>query len=464
MSAGVGRRALLAGAAAALAAPGFRRAEAATGGAPSLEAILADTGLAAVTGFAVAAMDGGPELIESHDPATGRPPASVAKLVTTLYALDALGPDYRFRTRLLAAGPVEGGALRGDLVLEGGGDPVLDTDGLAALAAGLRVAGIDRVEGRFLVAEGALPFVADIARNQPEDAGYNPTISGINLNFNRVQMRWAPGSPPFFGAPGKTNVVPVSGITGRIAPGPIRHGFEPGREVWSLPAARVRGEGSDWLPVRAPAAYAGEVFAGLAGQSGLVLQRPEVVGRAAGATVALSDSPRLDRMLGDMLRFSTNLTAEAIGLRASQARGLDPSGVAASASAMSAWARDRHGVETLALVDHSGLGDRSRVAAGEMVAILRGAPALSGLLRRRPVGDLGATVAAKTGTLFFASGLAGYLTGTRTLAFAIFASDPALRARIRPEDRAQPAGSRGWTARARAQEQALLRRWAAVHA
>ena len=135
---GLRRRTLLAGAAAALAAPGLRRAAAAT--APSVASILDGSGLGAMTGFAVADLDGGGDLLEGHDAGAGRPPASVAKIVTALYGRAALGTDYRFRTRLLAAGPVEGGVLRGDLVLEGGGDPLLDTDGLGGLVAALRTA------------------------------------------------------------------------------------------------------------------------------------------------------------------------------------------------------------------------------------------------------------------------------------------------------------------------------------
>jgi D-alanyl-D-alanine carboxypeptidase/D-alanyl-D-alanine-endopeptidase (penicillin-binding protein 4) len=71
---------------------------------------------------------------------------------------------------------------------------------------------------------------------------------------------------------------------------------------------------------------------------------------------------------------------------------------------------------------------------------------------------------AKTGTLNFVSGLAGYLTGRRRLAFAIFAADPERRAQVRPEERDDPPGGSAWLARARGQEQALLRRWAALYA
>jgi D-alanyl-D-alanine carboxypeptidase/D-alanyl-D-alanine-endopeptidase (penicillin-binding protein 4) len=93
------------------------------------------------------------------------------------------------------------------------------------------------------------------------------------------------------------------------------------------------------------------------------------------------------------------------------------------------------------------------------------------LLKPRPILDAarqpletGVTVVAKTGTMDFISGLAGYMTGDRRLAFAIFAADPARRAAIRPDQRDDPPGAAAWAARARAQEQALLRRWAAEYA
>jgi D-alanyl-D-alanine carboxypeptidase/D-alanyl-D-alanine-endopeptidase (penicillin-binding protein 4) len=176
-------------------------------------------------------------------------------------------------------------------------------------------------------------------------------------------------------------------------------------------------------------------------------------------------------MLRDMLRYSTNLTAEVVGLRAGQARGLAPASLEESAAAMTAWARERFGLTSAVFVNHSGLSDRSAVAPAEMVRVLQEAEGLDALLRARPILDAqrqpvetGARVVSKTGTLNFVSGLAGYLTGQRRLAFAIFAADPALRAKVRPEQRDEPPGGGAWLARARGQEQALLRRWAALYA
>src|SRR5690606_23637393 len=50
-------------------------------------------------------------------------PGSAMKLVTSIVALDRLGPDHRGYTELRSAAPVLDGVLRGDLVLLGGADP-----------------------------------------------------------------------------------------------------------------------------------------------------------------------------------------------------------------------------------------------------------------------------------------------------------------------------------------------------
>ncbi len=139
--------------------------------------------------FAVADVATG-EQLEALGGQQTLPPASVAKALTALYALDVLGPDFRFETKLVADGPIENGILKGDLILVGGGDPLLDTDALATMAANLREAGISEVRGAFKVYDGALPYVFSIDPGQPDHVGYSPAISGISLNFNRVHFEW----------------------------------------------------------------------------------------------------------------------------------------------------------------------------------------------------------------------------------------------------------------------------------
>lgn len=54
-----------------------------------------------------------------------RNPASVMKLLTTLVALDSLGPTYTWKTEVYLQGEVQEETLVGDLLLKGYGDPYL---------------------------------------------------------------------------------------------------------------------------------------------------------------------------------------------------------------------------------------------------------------------------------------------------------------------------------------------------
>ena len=74
-------------------------------------------------------------------------------------------------------------------------------------------------------------------------------------------------------------------------------------------------------------------------------------------------------------------------------------------------------------------------------------------------------VDAKTGTLNFVSGLAGYMTAAdgTPLAFAIFTSDQASRGQIKREDRERPPGARTWNRRAKNLQQDLIERWGLVY-
>jgi D-alanyl-D-alanine carboxypeptidase/D-alanyl-D-alanine-endopeptidase (penicillin-binding protein 4) len=111
-------------------------------------------------------------------------PASTTKLFSCSAALHALGPDYKFETPVYARGTVDGGRLRGDLILVASGDLTLGgrtlpdgtmaftnndhtyadattttealtpTDplaGLTALAKQVKASGIDRVDGEVLI-------------------------------------------------------------------------------------------------------------------------------------------------------------------------------------------------------------------------------------------------------------------------------------------------------------------------
>ena len=423
-------------------------------------------------------------LLDSYNSGQRMPPASVAKALTALYALDALGSDHRFATRLLATGPVVEGRVEGDLILAGGGDPVLTTDRMAELVQALAQAGVTGARG-FRAWGGAIPYAHEIAADQLAHLGYNPSIGGLNLNFNRVHFEWARGGSGYrvtLDARGDEFRPAVTTASMRVEPRdlPVYTYAQEGEvDAWTVAEAALGDAGSRWLPVRDPALYAAQAFAGMARGMGVTLPEASVIVDLPPETteIARIESEPLEVLVRDMLLYSTNLTAEVLGLAASLARGLTPASPHDSARAMNDWIAETTDAR-VRLVDHSGLGGESRVSALEMaVALSAGGSAqrIRTLMRPIPLTDLDgeplaeppALVRAKTGTLNFASSLAGYVRtiGGRDLVFAIFAADPARReAAAAASDEELPPGGREWTARARRLQQELLQRWGVLYA
>jgi D-alanyl-D-alanine carboxypeptidase/D-alanyl-D-alanine-endopeptidase (penicillin-binding protein 4) len=133
-------------------------------------------------------------------------PASNNKVFGAVWALHLLGPEYRFATDLLATGPIAGGAVQGDLVLRGSGDPAFgypeyDRDPLKTLrvmAQALKAKGVTRVDGG-IVGDATIDDGKHYGTNWPNDTGngaaqYAPTVSGLPFGRNMVWIRLVPDS------------------------------------------------------------------------------------------------------------------------------------------------------------------------------------------------------------------------------------------------------------------------------
>ncbi|MCB1391376.1 MAG: D-alanyl-D-alanine carboxypeptidase/D-alanyl-D-alanine-endopeptidase [Rhodobacteraceae bacterium] len=448
----------------------------------SLANLLERAGLSGET--AVIALDAETgTVIEEHRADLRVPPASTAKALTTMYALQGLGSEHRFVTRVeSASGRIENGVLRGDLVLRGGGDPTLQTAHLAQLAAELVERGLRRVEGRFIVDDEALPEIAQIDPEQPVAAGYNPGIAGINLNFNRVYFGWevANGRAQLsMDARSDREVPPVSviGIEAVSRDLPVyTYASRGGRERWTVAASALNQSGSRWLPVRRPAAYAGDVFRMLLAARGCQIPEPRFQSVPQGQILAEYRSEPLTSVLREMLLYSTNITAECVGLAATLRQGARVRSLGPSAARLNDFIARRYQAQGLGLLDHSGLSEGSRVSVRAMASYLvaaRREGILPGLLREHPMRDTNGRamashpveVRAKTGTLNFVSALAGYAQprGGRPIVFSIVSADMARRRAIEDEESERPAGARTWTGRARSLQQDLIERWSGLH-
>jgi D-alanyl-D-alanine carboxypeptidase/D-alanyl-D-alanine-endopeptidase (penicillin-binding protein 4) len=417
-------------------------------------------------------------VLEAHEPDLRLPPASVAKAVTALFALERLGAGYRFATRVLATGPLQDGLVQGDIVLAGGGDPTLQTDQLGDLVARLAQAGLKGATGRFLYWDGALPRLRQIATDQPAHVGYNAAVSGLNLNFNRAYFEWKRVDGVWrtsVDARGDRFVPVVDMVRVAVAARDVPlFTYAPGRvEEWTVASGALGKGGSRWLPVREPGAYVAEVFRTLARAQGIRLEKADRVASVPpGEEIGRVESEPLPEVLRDMLKFSTNLTAECVGLTASGQATLEASG-----KEQSEWLRATFGVG-FEMHDHSGLGGRSRVTAAGMAKVLaqaeRDKRGLKPILRDVGMKDDNGKVIeghpvkvlAKSGTLNFVSGLAGHIVppAGRELVFAIFTGDPGRRDAVPVALREEPEGGKAWTKRARRLQGQLISRWSQAYA
>ncbi len=129
------------------------------------------------------------------------PVASLTKTATSLAALTTWGLDKRFDTFFSASGKITGGVLEGDLIVQGGGDPLFVWEDAISLAQSLNQLGINRINGNLIVVgKFHMNYKSD-----PQKAGelLKQALTGINLppallntefkDVNIVKLPIAPG-------------------------------------------------------------------------------------------------------------------------------------------------------------------------------------------------------------------------------------------------------------------------------
>ena len=391
--------------------------------------------------------DGGLEVVDALDAGRFFVPASVLKVVTAAAALEHLGTEYRWRTRLTAAAAVAGEVLDGDLVIEPGADPTWGRDRfpggaaepLAALAEQIRARGITRVRGDLVVDASRFP-----GRPHPLDRGFGdlPYRHGtppapLAVDEATITVRVAPG--PSIGAPARVEAPDgVSVINLTVTAGRNRHGagtldFLP---VWGTDTLLLRGEypvsePAFVVPVSdpAPALRAARRLRAALGEAGVAvegrvrLERARATAAEAASVLAELRSPPLDDLLDPLLTRSHNWYADTLALTL----GLEVAGSGRlddGVEVVADFALDLRGVGAgpgdLSLRDGSGLSAANLVTPAAVVRVLAyaarqpwGARLLDALARPGE-GTLRAwprlpPVAAKTGTLRHTVALAGIL-------------------------------------------------------
>ncbi|TBO33951.1 D-alanyl-D-alanine carboxypeptidase/D-alanyl-D-alanine-endopeptidase [Aquabacterium lacunae] len=397
------------------------------------------------------------EPISQHNPQQSMPMASVAKLVTSMVALDTLGPRHRWRTRVYAQGALYDRTLHGDLVLVGGGDPRLTSAELRTWFASLQAAGLQRIQGHIVLQRGLFQLTERDHEGTPTPASDRPHHQwpdAFTVDEGVLQVEGQPQAdrvlwqmqPPLDG-------VVVQDLTQRKAGrcGALRRPLSIRLEEVDRPI-RVVVEG-DWapgcaLPRLGLSTPPGSRFAALAVAAawkdaggvldGLVVQparswEPPVW---APGTRPLDEftSPPLHQWLRDMNKWSNNLMARHLMLAWSPGFPNQPARMAAARQRFQAWARQRGlGSADLQLDNGSGLsrGERARpIALARLLQKAWKGPHRQLLVGSLPVAGQDGTLSGrltalkgrahlKTGTLNDVRSLAGFVKGQGGRTFVV---------------------------------------------
>ena len=130
----------------------------------------------------------------SHNIDTPRTPASTMKLIPSFVALDTLGADFVWFTRVYHTGLILGDRLQGDLIIQGSGDPKMTHARLEQLLYQVQKTGIRHIDGDIIVDSSIFnnvskdPAAFDNAPLRP----YNASPDGFLVNFNSLAIRTYP--------------------------------------------------------------------------------------------------------------------------------------------------------------------------------------------------------------------------------------------------------------------------------
>ncbi|WP_201582345.1 MULTISPECIES: D-alanyl-D-alanine carboxypeptidase/D-alanyl-D-alanine-endopeptidase [Psychrobacter] len=130
----------------------------------------------------------------NHQADIPRTPASTMKLVPSFIALDTLGADFVWHTRVYHSGIIIGDRLHGDLIIQGSGDPKMTHERLQQLLYRVQAAGIRHIDGDIIIDSAVFnhvskdPAAFDNAPLRP----YNASPDGFLVNFSTIGIKSYP--------------------------------------------------------------------------------------------------------------------------------------------------------------------------------------------------------------------------------------------------------------------------------
>lgn len=256
-------------------------------------------------------------VVVSHNASLALTPASVLKAVTTATALEKLGADFRFTTRVALAGKpgADRRSWEGDLVIFGSADPTLESDQFKAcngltdsITAALRRRGITRITGSVVIVE-SLRDAGPIAQWEVEDIAwpYGAGLYGFNYAGNYVRVY-----------PNKGTTSPASSLKIKVLPAAEADGNDLLRgagadnlTVWATPRSRRDPNWSLNATVPDPAGVYAALLLDRLNAAGIRTgSRPANADRSDATTIYVHRSAPGAEIMANLMKRSDNLFAE----------------------------------------------------------------------------------------------------------------------------------------------------------
>ena len=379
-------------------------------------------------------------------------PASVMKLLTTQAALELLGPDYRWVTRVYAQGVIEADVLRGDLLIEGSGDPRFAHEDLWRLLTRLRALGLREIRGNLVLDRRLFrsePYDPAAFDGRPERA-YNASPDALLLDAKALSVLLQPraigqaaqlASEPVLAGfsiePPITIDGPCNGLRDQLQPKFSAHGLRFGG---GLPASCGERELSFHLYTLDHRQYFGAVFRALWSQLGGTLSGSIIDGELRSDARELTQwvSAPLAAQLRDINKYSNNVMARNLLLSLVARRGDVPAAPSTAVIRVVEWMKSA-GLDSssLVLLNGSGLAREEKLSASALAALLQRAwqqPTMPEFVASLPVAGIDGTMAKrfeqsplkgrahiKTGSLDDVASIAGYVTARSGKRLAVVA-------------------------------------------
>ncbi len=397
-------------------------------------------------------------------------PASNMKLFTSASAAVALGPDYRYTTRLVSNGKISDSVLTGDLIIVGSGDPTISgrynegkvTETFEQWADSLKAKGIREITGNVIGDDNCFDdgYYGTGWSADYETDYYAAQFSGISFNDNCVDIRIVPSA--IIADICSVFVVPNTGyvtIINQTMTASVEDSVNDiiflrkrGTNTIYVRGSMSQGKGpwNESVAIDNPTLYTVTVLKEILASKGITVKGAAMDVDDMSDTLNYGDSLHLASFISvpysvivrTINKPSQNFYAEQVFRTMGKERfgiGMSGSGRSAAYAVLSQW-----GVDTVRLryADGSGLSRLNLITPKDIVAILSGIrgegekyflpfyeslpiAGVDGTIRNRMKGTAAeGNVHAKTGSIGYVRSLSGYVTGQdgEMFAFSIIAN------------------------------------------